>query len=116
MLNAISNAFRVPELRKKILFTLAMIALYRLGAYIPVPGVDVKAVQALVSGNAALGLLGLFSGGALEQFAVFSLGIMPYITASIIMQLLQGVIPQGRGSGPRKASPASARSRRSPAT
>ncbi len=94
MLNAISNAFRVPELRKKILFTLAMIAVYRLGAYIPVPGVDVKAVQALVSGNAALGLLGLFSGGALEQFAVFSLGIMPYITSSIIMQLLQGVIPQ----------------------
>jgi preprotein translocase subunit SecY len=94
VLNAISNAFRVPELRKKILFTLAMIAIYRLGAYIPVPGVDVKAVQALVSGNAALGLLGLFSGGALEQFAVFSLGIMPYITASIIMQLLQGVIPK----------------------
>jgi preprotein translocase subunit SecY len=94
VLNAITNAFRVPELRKKIIFTLAMIALYRLGAYIPVPGVDVKAVQALVSGNAALGLLGLFSGGALEKFAVFSLGIMPYITASIIMQLLQGVIPQ----------------------
>ena len=94
MLNAISNAFRIPELRKKILFTLAMIMVYRLGAYIPVPGVNVKAVQALVSGNAALGLLGLFSGGALEQFAVFSLGIMPYITASIIMQLLQGVIPQ----------------------
>ncbi|NTU71021.1 MAG: preprotein translocase subunit SecY [Coriobacteriia bacterium] len=94
MLNAISNAFRVPELRKKILFTLAMIAVYRLGAYIPVPGVDVKVVQAQVSGNAALGLLGLFSGGALEQFAVFSLGIMPYITASIIMQLLQGVIPK----------------------
>ena len=93
-----------------------MIVLYRLGAYIPVPGVNVKAVQALVSGNAALGLLGLFSGGALEQFAVFSLGIMPYITASIIMQLLQGVIPQGRGSGPRRASPASARSRRSRAT
>ena len=94
MLNAISNAFRVPELRKKIIFTLAMIAVYRLGAYIPVPGINVSAVQALVSGNAALGLLGLFSGGALEKFAVFSLGIMPYITSSIIMQLLQGVIPK----------------------
>ena len=94
MLNAITNAFRVPELRKKILFTLAMIAVYRLGAYIPVPGVDIKAVQALVNSNAALGLLGLFSGGALEKFAVFSLGIMPYITSSIIMQLLQGVIPK----------------------
>jgi preprotein translocase subunit SecY len=94
VLTAISNAFRIPELRKKILFTLGMIAIYRLGAYIPVPGVNVKAVQALVSGNAALGLLGLFSGGALEKFAVFSLGIMPYITSSIIMQLLQGVIPK----------------------
>lgn len=94
MLTAISNAFRVPELRKKIIFTLAMIALYRLGAFVPVPGVDIAAVQNLVSENAALGLLGLFSGGALEQFAVFSLGIMPYITSSIIMQLLQGVIPK----------------------
>jgi preprotein translocase subunit SecY len=94
VLTAISNAFRVPELRRKIIFTLGMIAIYRLGAYIPVPGVDVKTIQALVSGNAALGLLGLFSGGALEKFAVFSLGIMPYITSSIIMQLLQGVIPK----------------------
>jgi len=94
VLNAISNAFRVPELRKKIIFTLGMIALYRLGAYIPVPGVDIAAVKDLVGSNAALGLLGLFSGGALEKFAVFSLGIMPYITSSIIMQLLQGVIPK----------------------
>jgi preprotein translocase subunit SecY len=94
VLTAIFNAFRVPELRRKILFTLGIIGLYRVGAYIPVPGVDVAAVQELVSNNATLGLLGLFSGGALEQFAVFSLGIMPYITSSIIMQLLQGVIPQ----------------------
>ena len=94
MLTAISNAFRIPELRKKLLFTLAMIMLYRLGAYIPVPGINIAAVKALVDTNAALGLLGLFSGGALEKFAVFSLGIMPYITSSIIMQLLQGVIPK----------------------
>jgi preprotein translocase subunit SecY len=94
VLTAISNAFRIPELRRKILFTLAMIALYRLGAYIPVPGVNLDTVTQLISGNATLGLLGLFSGGALEKFAVFSLGIMPYITASIIMQLLQGVIPK----------------------
>jgi preprotein translocase subunit SecY len=94
VLTAISNAFRVPELRRKIIFTLAMIALYRLGAYIPVPGVNLDTVQQLISDNATLGLLGLFSGGALEKFAVFSLGIMPYITASIIMQLLQGVIPK----------------------
>jgi preprotein translocase subunit SecY len=94
VLTALSNAFRVPELRRKIIFTLAMIALYRLGAFITVPGVDVTAVQQLIKSNGALGLLGLFSGGALEQFAVFSLGIMPYITSSIIMQLLQGVIPK----------------------
>lgn len=94
MLTAIANAFRVPELRKKILFTLAIIALYRVGSHIPVPGVDTSIIQAQVNDAAALNLLNLFSGGALEQFAVFSLGIMPYITSSIIMQLLQGVIPQ----------------------
>jgi preprotein translocase subunit SecY len=94
VLTAISNAFRVPELRRKIIFTLAMIALYRLGAFIPVPGIDPTKVLALINQNAALGLLGLFSGGALEKLAVFSLGIMPYITSSIIMQLLQGVIPK----------------------
>jgi preprotein translocase subunit SecY len=94
VLTAISNAFRIPELRKKLLFTLAMIMLYRLGAFIPVPGINIATVKALVDTNAALGLLGLFSGGALEKFAVFSLGIMPYITSSIIMQLLQGVIPK----------------------
>jgi len=93
VLTALSNAFRVPELRRKIIFTLAMIALYRLGAYIPVPGVNLSTVTDLLESNQTLGLLGLFSGGALEKFAVFSLGIMPYITSSIIMQLLQGVIP-----------------------
>jgi preprotein translocase subunit SecY len=94
VLAAIANAFRVPELRRKILFTLAIIALYRVGSFIPVPGVDTSVIQAQVQDTAALNLLSLFSGGALEKFAVFSLGIMPYITSSIIMQLLQGVIPQ----------------------
>jgi len=93
VLTAISNAFRVPELRRKILFTLSMIALYRLGCFITVPGIDAAKVLQLIQSNNALGLLGLFSGGALEKLAVFSLGIMPYITSSIIMQLLQGVIP-----------------------
>lgn len=94
MLGAILNAFRVPELRKKMLFTLAIIGLYRVGSHIPVPGIDVARIEQIIANNATLGLLGLFSGGALERFAVFSLGIMPYITSSIIMQLLQGVIPQ----------------------
>ncbi len=94
MLTAIANAFRVPELRRKILFTLLVIAIYRIGSFIPVPGVNLDIIKSQVEGQATLGLLNLFSGGALEQFAVFSLGIMPYITSSIIMQLLQGVIPQ----------------------
>lgn len=93
MITAIANALRVPELRRKIIFTLVVLGLYRVGAHIPVPGVDIEAVRALVEGQAVLGLLNLFSGGALETFAVFSLGIMPYITASIIMQLLRAVVP-----------------------
>ena len=88
-----SNAFRVPELRRKILFTLLIIGLYRVGSFIPVPGVNLDIIKSQVENAATLGLLNLFSGGALEQFAVFSLGVMPYITSSIIMQLLQGVIP-----------------------
>jgi preprotein translocase subunit SecY len=97
MFEALANAFRVPDLRKKILFTLGIIALYRLGAFVPVPGVSRSMIDALTtatSNTAALGLLNLFSGGALQQFAVFALGIMPYITASIIMQLLQAVVPK----------------------
>ena len=94
MLTALANAFKIPDLRKKILFTLFIIGMYRIGAHVPVPGVDIEKVTAQVQSGAALGLLNLFSGGALEQFAVFALGIMPYITASIIMQLLQGVIPK----------------------
>lgn len=93
MITALANAFRVPELRRKILFTLAIIALYRVGSHIPVPGIDANTVKAIIEGQATLGVLNLFSGGALEKLAVFSLGIMPYITSSIIMQLLQGVIP-----------------------
>jgi len=93
VIQALVNAFRIPDLRKKILFTLGIIALYRVGAHIPVPGVDPSKIKDIVNAPGALGLLNLFSGGALERFAVFSLGIMPYITASIIIQLLQAVIP-----------------------
>ncbi len=98
MLNRVLNMFRIPDLRNKILFTLAMIGVYRLGAFIPAPGVDIDAVQLLRDqANSAGGILGfvqLFSGGALTQFAIFALGIMPYITASIIMQVLGVVIPR----------------------
>lgn len=97
MLTAFRNAFRIRDLRNKILFTLFIFALYRLGATIPVPGVDLLAVrdfadQAEQSGF--VGLLNLFSGGALTQLSIFALGIMPYITASIILQLLTVVIPK----------------------
>lgn len=93
MLSAIANAFKVPDLRKKILFTLAIVALYRVGCYIPVPGVNVGAIASQVNNSAALGMLSMFTGGALGNFAVFAMGIMPYITASIIMQLLQAALP-----------------------
>ncbi len=97
MLSSVRNMFRVPDLRNKILFTLLMIGLYRFGSHIPVPDIDVRVLkdlqnQATTSG--ALGFLQLFSGGAITQFAVFALGIMPYITASIIMQILAVVIPK----------------------
>ena len=97
MLSSLRNMFRVPDLRNKILFTLFALALFRLGTHIPVPGIDFDAVRQLkasTENNGVLGFLNLFSGGALTQFAVFALGIMPYITSSIIMQLLTVVIPK----------------------
>ncbi len=94
MLRSILDAFKVPELRKKILFTLAILALYRFGAYVPVPGIPFhEFATAFQDTGVAMTMLDLFTGGALSNFSVFSLGIMPYITASIIMQLMQGVIP-----------------------
>ena len=95
MLSSIINAFKVPELRKKILFTLGILALYRFGCYISVPGIPFNAFATAFAegGGVSMAMLDLFSGGALSNFSVFSLGIMPYITASIIMQLMQGVIP-----------------------
>ena len=97
MLTAFARAFRTPDLRKKLLFTLAVIALFRLGSLIPTPGVSYPNVQdclKLTEGNSLLGLVNMFSGGALLQLSVFALGIMPYITASIIVQLLTVVIPR----------------------
>ena len=96
MLRTFLNAFRVPEIRKKLAFTAAMLALYRMGAYIPAPGINVDAVKDIAdnfTGSSVLGLLNVFSGGSLQRFAIFALGIMPYITASIMLQLLTVVIP-----------------------
>ncbi|MGN6372836.1 MAG: preprotein translocase subunit SecY [Solirubrobacteraceae bacterium] len=96
MLSTILSAFQVADIRKKLLFTAGMLLIYRLGSHVPVPGVNVTAVhnlQTQLGGNGILGLLNTFSGGSLSRIAIFALGIMPYITASIILQLLQVVVP-----------------------
>jgi len=97
MLTAFGKAFKTPDLRKKIFFTLAIMALFRFGSILPTPGVSYKNIQECLSqeNNGGLfGLVNLFSGGALLQLSVFALGIMPYITSSIIIQLLTVVIPR----------------------
>ena len=98
MLSAFVRAFRTPDLRRKLLFTIAIMVVFRIGSFLPTPGVDYSNVQQCIAevagGNDLLGLVNLFSGGALLQLAVFALGIMPYITASIIVQLLRVVIPR----------------------
>ncbi len=96
-ISAFGAALRTPDLRRKILFTLGLLGLYRLGAVLPTPGVDYAAIQRcidVVQDNSVYALINLFSGGALLQLSVFALGIMPYITASIILQLLTVVIPR----------------------
>src|ERR1700756_1906390 len=96
MISTILGAFRVKEIRNKGLFTAALLGLYRLGGHHPPPGVNpaaVKSIQQNFGGNSILGLLNLFSGGGLSRIAIFALGIMPYITASIILQLLQVAVP-----------------------
>ncbi|BAS29068.1 preprotein translocase subunit SecY [Limnochorda pilosa] len=96
MLEALINAFRISDLRQKILYTLALLFVFRIGSYIPVPGVDAAALRDLLnmSGGNVFALLDLFAGGALGNFALFAMGVNPYITSSIILQLLTVVIPQ----------------------
>src|SRR6185436_14800786 len=95
MLSWLANAWRVPELRRRVLFTAMVLALYRLGSFIPAPGVDSSQISGYFNqqGGTVLGLLNLFSGNALSRFSIFALGIMPYITASIILQLGAVVVP-----------------------
>jgi len=94
LLDSLVQAFKTPDIRKKIFFTLGILAIYRFGAYVPVPGIPFHAfADAFQNQQVAMTMLDLFTGGALSNFSVFALGIMPYITASIIMQLMQGVIP-----------------------
>ena len=95
MLDRIQSIFRIPELRRKILFTVALLVVYRIGSYVPVPGIDSQALMQAIdqARNTLLGLYDMFAGGALSRATIFALGIMPYISASIIMQLLTAVIP-----------------------
>ena len=96
MFSWLTNAWRVPELRRRVLFTALILALYRLGSWMPAPGVDSQRIHDFFNGKGGslLGLLNLFSGSALSRFSIFALGIMPYVTASIILQLLTVVIPK----------------------
>jgi len=96
-LSSLKNMFKVPDLRNKIIFTIVVIGVYRVGSWVPLPGIDFKALQSLEAASSkggVLSFLSLFSGGALTRFAVFGLGIMPYITAEIIIQLLVVVVPK----------------------
>lgn len=99
LLATLLNAWKIKDIRRKLLFTLAMLLVYRLGSFVPVPGIDSSIVQEILKGQGGeggglFGLFDMFAGGALSQFSVFAMGIMPYINATIIMQLLQVVIPK----------------------
>src|SRR5205085_5667115 len=98
MFSWLTNAWRVPELRHRVLFTGVILGLYRLGSWMPAPGVNSSAIQSYFNGGGRggtiLGLLNVFSGSALARFSIFALGIMPYVTASIILQLLTVVVPK----------------------
>jgi preprotein translocase subunit SecY len=94
VLSALSNVFKIPELRQKVAFTLAMFLVFRAGTHIPVPGVDASVIEQLFNQGNLFGLLDLFSGGALSKFSVFAMSITPYINSSIIMQLLTVVVPK----------------------
>ena len=97
MFETVSRALRVADVRKKIAISIGILLIYRLGAYVPVPGIPFEGMlnqfQTALTDESALALLNLFSGGALARVSVFSLGIMPYITAQIILQMLQAVVP-----------------------
>src|SRR6202162_3909874 len=95
LFDKLANIFRIPDLRKRILFTLAMLAIYRLGGHIPTPGIDALRLEQFFNQNQGtlFGFIDLFSGGMFRRLTIFALGIMPYITASIILQLLTVVVP-----------------------
>lgn len=94
MLQAVANAFKLPDLRRKLLFTLGILVVFRFLAHVPIPGIQYDALRQLFQTNQLLGLLDMFSGGAMSDFSIMAMGVYPYITASIIFQLLEPIIPQ----------------------
>src|ERR687885_2512391 len=94
LLSAAVDAFKIPDLRQKLLFTLGLLVAFRFIAHVPMPGVDLAALEQLFNDNQFVGFLDLFSGGALASFSIASMGVYPYITSSIIMQLMVPVIPR----------------------
>ena len=95
MIRALAKSFKIPELKRKILFTIGAIAVFRVGAYVPIPGINAQALAQFFESKSGtlFSLMNMFSGGAMQRATVFALGIMPYISASIIIQLLTAVIP-----------------------
>jgi preprotein translocase subunit SecY len=93
MLRAIANALKLPDLRRKLIFTFAILVIFRLAAHVPVPGIQAEELRKIFEANQLLGLLDMFSGGAMSNFSVMAMGVYPYITATIIVQLLQPLIP-----------------------
>ena len=93
MLDSFRDAFRLPDLKRRILFTLGVLLIFRLGAHVPTPGIDAEAMSRLFDQGGVLGFLDIFAGGALRRFSVFALGVAPYINASIVMQLLVVIFP-----------------------
>ncbi|HPN93440.1 MAG TPA: preprotein translocase subunit SecY, partial [bacterium] len=94
MFTILANAFKVPDIRRKMLFVLYAMALYAAGAHIPVPGINNDALEGLIGQGTLFGMMDLFVGGSLRRFSLFALGVNPYINASIIMQLLAVVLPK----------------------
>src|SRR5512137_181720 len=99
MLSALVNAFKIPDLKKRLMVTGALLGIYRVGCYLPTPGINGAALAefftriAKTQGGTLFGIINMFSGGAMERLTIFALGIMPYISSSIIMQLLTAVVP-----------------------
>ena len=106
MLQAVSNALKLPDLRRKIFFTLGILVLYRLAAHVPVPGVNAEALRQVFQQNQLLGLLDMFSGGAMSNFSVMAMGVYPFITAQIVLQSCNRSRSRGDGQRGRGRPPA----------